>query len=90
VISTAIDPSTSISLAAYPNPATDSWHFDTEALQGEHTLFTLHNTQGQIVMQESWDGLSGTESIAVPQPGMYFYSLVQEGRTIAKGKLIGK
>jgi len=73
---------------AYPTPATDVINFDYN-VNGSAAI-VIYNMMGQQVMRNEVSGQNGTLSMNVSDlgSGVYFYSLVVNGRTEKSSKLV--
>lgn len=75
-------------ISAYPTPATDVINFDYN-VNGSAAI-VIYNMMGQQVMRNEISGQNGTLSMNVSDlgSGVYFYSLVVNGRTEKSSKLV--
>jgi len=75
-------------ISAYPTPATDVINFDYNV--NGSAMVVIYNMMGQEVMRNEISGQNGTLSMNVSDlgSGVYFYSLVVNGRTEKSSKLI--
>jgi uncharacterized repeat protein (TIGR01451 family) len=77
----------------FPNPMHDEATISYQHLEGvgnfenENTHFTLYNTLGQAVQQQTFAGQTLTLTRNDLPQGVYFYSITQQNRIIARGKL---
>lgn len=73
----------------YPNPANEMFTLNTDrGLVGAHTLFTLYNSAGQVVMRRPV--LSERETIGCTElaPGLYFFTVSNEAGVHSSGRLV--
>lgn len=79
--------------SAYPTPATDVVNFDYD-LSGSvnSAAVAVYNMMGQEVMRSDLNGMSGKLSMNVSSlsEGVYFYSLVINGKTEKSSKIVIK
>lgn len=79
--------------SAYPTPATDVVNFDYD-LSGSvnSAAVVVYNMMGQEVMRSDLNGMSGKLSMNVSglSEGVYFYSLVINGKTEKSSKIVIK
>lgn len=75
---------------AYPVPANDVVNFDYNFASSENAEVAIYNMMGQEVLRNSISGISGKLSINVSDltDGVYFYSLIVNGKTEKSSKLI--
>ena len=75
---------------AYPVPANDVVNFDYNFASSENAEVAIYNMMGQEVLRNSISGMSGKLSINVSDltDGVYFYSLIVNGKTEKSSKLI--
>ena len=75
---------------AYPVPASDVVNFDYNFASSENAEVAIYNMMGQEVLRNSISGMSGKLSINVSDltDGVYFYSLIVNGKTEKSSKLI--
>ena len=75
---------------AYPMPASDVVNFDYNFASSENAEVAIYNMMGQEVLRNSISGMSGKLSINVSDltDGVYFYSLIVNGKTEKSSKLI--
>lgn len=80
-------------ISAYPTPATDVVNFDYD-LSGSvnSAAVVIYNMAGQEVMRSELNGVSGKLSMNVGDlsEGVYFYSLVINGKTEKSSKIVIK
>ena len=78
-------------ISAYPTPATDVVNFDYD-LSGSvnSAAVVVYNMAGQEVMRNDLNGMSGKLSMNVSDlsSGVYFYSLVINGKTEKSNKIV--
>lgn len=78
-------------ISAYPTPATDVVNFDYD-LSGSvnSAAVVVYNMAGQEVMRSELNGVSGKLSMNVGDlsEGVYFYSLVINGKTEKSNKIV--
>ena len=77
-------------ISAYPTPATDIINFDYNV--DGNAMVVIYNMMGQEVMRNEIAGQNGTLSMNVSDlsGGVYFYSLVINGKTEKSSKIIVK
>lgn len=77
-------------ISAYPTPATDIINFDYNV--NGRAMVVIYNMMGQEVMRNEIAGQNGTLSMNVSDlsGGVYFYSLVINGKTEKSSKIIVK
>ena len=75
---------------AYPVPASDVVNFDYNFASSENVEVAIYNMMGQEVLRNEINGISGKASINVSDltDGVYFYSLIVNGKTEKSSKLI--
>lgn len=75
-------------ISAYPTPATDVINFDYNV--DGNAMVVIYNMMGQEVMRNEIAGQNGTLSMNVSDlsSGVYFYSLVINGRTEKSSKIV--
>lgn len=75
-------------ISAYPTPATDVINFDYNV--DGNAMVVIYNMMGQEVMRNEIAGQNGTLSMNVSDlsGGVYFYSLVINGRTEKSSKIV--
>lgn len=75
---------------AYPMPASDVVNFDYNFASNVDAQIAIFNMMGQEVMRNEINGMSGKASINVSDlaDGVYFYSLIINGKTEKSNKLI--
>lgn len=75
---------------AYPVPARDIVNFDYNFNTSANAEVAIFNMMGQEVLRNEINGVSGTASINVSDlaDGVYFYSLIVNGKTEKSSKLI--
>ena len=75
---------------AYPMPASDVVNFDYNFASSENAEVAIYNMMGQEVLRNSISGMSGKLSINVSDltDGVYFYSLIVNGKTEKSSKLV--
>lgn len=61
----------------YPNPATNELHIQVP--KGAYTAYTISNTIGQSIIQQTIRQAETTISTAGLPPGMYFITLAGDG-----------
>jgi len=77
------------SVSVYPNPATDNITFIIEEeLIGSQIVLT--NLLGKIIFSDQLDNTKSNYSVGNFSEGLYFYSLVKDGKIIGTKKLIIK
>ena len=77
---------------AYPVPASDMVYFDYNLSSSANAEIAIYNMMGQEVMRNSISGVSGKTNINVSDltDGVYFYSLIVNGKTEKSSKLVIK
>lgn len=75
---------------AYPMPARDVVNFDYNFASSVNAEIAIFNMMGQEVLRNEINGMSGKASINVSDltDGIYFYSLIINGKTEKSNKLI--
>ena len=75
---------------AYPVPARDVVNFDYNFASSENAEVAIYNMMGQEVLRNNISGMSGKLSINVSDltDGVYFYSLIVNGKTEKSSKLV--
>lgn len=75
---------------AYPVPACDVVNFDYNFASDVNAEIAIHNMTGQEVLRSNINGMSGKASINVSDltDGVYFYSLIVNGKTEKSSKLV--
>ena len=75
---------------AYPVPANDFVNFDYNFSNSTNACVAIYNMMGQEVMRNEISGMSGKLSLNVSDlaDGVYFYSLIVNGKTEKSNKLI--
>lgn len=75
---------------AYPVPANDVVNFDYNFASNVNAEVAIYNMMGQEVLRNEINGISGKASINVSDlaDGVYFYSLVVNGKTEKSSKLV--
>lgn len=76
---------------AYPMPAHDVINFDYSFNAGVNSaVIAVYNMMGQEVMRSEISGMSGRHSLNISDlvDGIYFYSLVVNGRTEKSNKMV--
>lgn len=75
---------------AYPMPACDVVNFDYNFASSVDAEVAIYNMMGQEVLRNELNGMSGKASINVSDlaDGIYFYSLIVNGKTEKSSKLI--
>ena len=82
--------STEVFSNAYPVPAIDVVNFDYNFASSENAEVAIYNMMGQEVLRNSISSMSGKLSINVSDltDGVYFYSLIVNGKTEKSNKLV--
>lgn len=82
--------STEVFSNAYPVPAIDVVNFDYNFASSENAEVAIYNMMGQEVLRNSISSMSGKLSINVSDltDGVYFYSLIVNGKTEKSSKLV--
>lgn len=77
---------------AYPVPAKDVVNFDYNFTSSKNAEIAIYNMMGQEVMRNEINGIQGKASVNVSNlaDGVYFYSLIVDGKTEKSNKLIIK
>lgn len=77
---------------AYPVPAKDVVNFDYNFTSSKNAEIAIYNMMGQEVMRNEINGIQGKASVNVSNlaAGVYFYSLIVDGKTEKSNKLIIK
>ena len=75
---------------AYPVPACDVVNFDYSFNSDVNAEIAIYNMMGQEVLRNSINGMNGKASINVSNlaDGVYFYSLIVNGKTEKSNKLV--
>lgn len=75
-------------ISAYPTPATSVINFDYNV--NGNAMVVIYNMMGQEVMRSDLNGMSGKLSMNVSDlnSGVYFYSLVINGKTEKSNKIV--
>ena len=76
---------------AYPMPASDVVNFDYSFNSDVNSaMVAVYNMMGQEVLRSDISGMSGKHSLNVSDlaDGVYFYSLIVNGKTEKSNKLI--
>lgn len=77
--------------SAYPSPASSMVHFDYR-LTGGNAVAVVYNLVGQEVMRQEMNGFEGCLNVSVAdlKDGIYFCSVMLDGRTCATAKFVVK
>ena len=75
---------------AYPMPASDVVNFDYSFNVDVNAEIAVYNMMGQEVMRNAISGMSGKACLNVSDltDGIYFYSLIVNGKTEKSSKLV--
>ena len=75
---------------AYPMPASDVVNFDYSFNSDVNAEIAIYNMMGQEVLRNGISGMSGKASLNVSDlaDGIYFYSLIVNGKTEKSNKLV--
>lgn len=84
------DPVSLSAIYAYPNPANSKVTIEYSARGFNEGSLVIRNLVGETVKEVAVSGASGTATFQLDGlvPGIYFYSLVVDGKTLATKKLI--
>lgn len=77
---------------AYPVPACDVVNFEYNIASNVNAEIAIYNMTGQEVLRSQINGMSGKASVNVSDlaDGVYFYSLIVNGKTEKSNKLVIK
>ena len=76
---------------AYPTPANDVVNFDYSFNEGVNSaMVAVYNMMGQEVLRSNISGMNGKLSLNISDlaDGVYFYSLVVNGKTEKSSKMV--
>ena len=73
-------------LKLYPNPVVDYLYI--EHLQTQNTIINLYNSFGQCVLQKHLTTSNTILNIQSFQPGMYYYTLINNKGKVISGKFV--
>jgi Secretion system C-terminal sorting domain len=89
-VSAGYEPPPMEKIKVWPNPADDELHLENKMFSTRPATLWLFNATGQTVRH--WEMPAGqlgySFSLDVLAEGMYFWSLVSEGRAVQNGKLV--
>ena len=90
IVDTYSPPKPGVRVNIAPNPATYSITVKLEGLPGNtgSQSLTLFTPLGNAVLNESFNGNTGSIQVGHLQPGVYFYELRSDGQVVAAGKLV--
>ena len=73
----------------FPNPLTSISTLEFLNENHDHTYIRISNTKGRVVgVLHTKESCIQIERSFFPDPGVYFYQIVQKGATIATGKIL--